>query len=353
MFNAIFEKKARGLRSAGLLLSLGLIVFAAIGVFKTTASDDSARQGAQPAEVSAAPYGPPPASAIDAFGGKVTLEAAFVLTSPHASFGGLSGLWVAADGARMIAVSDAGQRWQASLSHDDTGRLTGLDEWVVADLPRRPGEDGSSPWIDAEELSGDGRGGLIVAYEGEHRLRRWRLDDLDATPEPVPLPALVRKELGGPSNSGMEALSTLPGARLFTVGERVGAWGGEGLMAWAIDGERAEELIYIQGKGFAPTGADRLDDTVFVVERSFSLLGGFRNRIVSFEADAVSPGARIEGRELAVFRWGDIGENFEGLAARRAPDGRILLYLLADDNFSFLQDTLMLQLSLPPENPTN
>jgi hypothetical protein len=50
---------------------------------------------------------------------------------------------------------------------------------------------------------------------------------------------------------------------------------------------------------------------------------------------------------LAIFRWGDFGQNFEAIAARRAPDGRLLLYLLSDDNFSMLQQTLLLQLSLP------
>jgi hypothetical protein len=121
-------------------------------------------------------------------------------------------------------------------------------------------------------------------------------------------------------------------------------------MAWVIDGETVDDLIYIQGKGgFAPTGADRLGDRMYTVERSFSLLGGFRSRIVTFAADAVRRKARIEGEELAAFRWGQLGENFEGIAARRAPDGRTLLYLLTDDNFSFLQSTLLLQLSLPAE----
>ncbi|NJO37536.1 MAG: hypothetical protein HC871_07835 [Rhizobiales bacterium] len=86
-----------------------------------------------------------------------------------------------------------------------------------------------------------------------------------------------------------------------------------------------------------------------MVERRFSLLGGFRSRIVSFPADAARKKARIEPAELAAFRFGRFGANFEGIAARRGPDGRTLLYLLADDNFSFLQDTLLLQLSLPAE----
>ena len=35
-------------------------------------------------------------------------------------------------------------------------------------------------------------------------------------------------------------------------------------------------------------------------------------------------------------------DNFEGIVARRMPDGRIRLYLVSDDNFSKSQRTLMM-----------
>ncbi len=222
---------------------------------------------------------------LDALGDRITVEAVFALESEHQAFGGLSGLWLNPDGTRMIAVSDIGQRWQARLLHDDDGRLTGLDNWSVANLTMSPEDGDGSRWIDSEALSGDGRGGLVVAYEGQHRLRRWSFGDLNAIPESVLLP----DGLGGPSNSGIEALSTLEDGRLFAVAERVGAWGGEGLMGWVIDREAAKDLIYIPGPDLAPTGAGRLEDTVYIVERSFSLLDGFRTRLVALPSDAIRP----------------------------------------------------------------
>ena len=333
-------RKARGVGLAGFLLSFGLVIAESPGLAEDNRSDDGGVP--QAVDVSAERYGDAPEAVRAALGDRLTLEAVFDLTSDHPLFGGFSGLWVAPSGDHLIAISDQGQRWEARLSHDGDGRLEGVEGWTIADIPLRPEDGDGGDWHDAESLSGDGLDGLIIAYEGEHRLRRWPLDDLNSVPEDVTLP----DGLGGPSNSGIEALATLSGGRLFAVGERVGAWGGEGLMGWVIEGEGSEDLVYIQGPGFAPTGADRLDDQIYMVERSFSLLGGFRSRIVTFPADVVQPGARIEGAELAAFRWGDLGENFEGIAARRAPDGRVLLYLLADDNFSFLQDTLLVQLSL-------
>ncbi len=110
-------------------------------------------------------------------------------------------------------------------------------------------------------------------------------------------------------------------------------------------------LSYAVGRGFVPTGADRLDDTIYVVERSFSLLGGFTSRIVTLPATAVRPGARLVGRALAELHPPLVGENFEGIAARRGADGRVLLYLVSDDNFFALQRTLLLQFSLPSPGP--
>ena len=290
-----------------------------------------------------------PDAVLAGLGDRLIVEAVFELQSDHEGFGGLSGLWIAPDGTSMITVSDIGQRWQARLHHDDTGRLIDIDGFTVADLPRRPEEGERSRWIDSEELSSDGQDGLIVAYEGQHRLQRWQLDDLDAIPESIVLP----KGLGKPSNSGIEALTNLADGRLFAVAERVGAWGGEGLMGWVIDGETADDLVYLQGPNMSPTGADRLEDIVYIVERAFSLLGGFRTRIVSLQSDLIEPGARLETKELAAFRWGDFGENFEAIVARRGPDGRIFLYLLTDDNFSFFQETLLVQLSFSTRAATD
>jgi hypothetical protein len=321
-------------------LGLGLGLTSVVSCAENSAS--AIGGGTKSVAVDAKPYNRVPEGVLSALGEHLTLEAAFSLQSTHSSFGGLSGLWIDDKGDYAVMISDVGQRWQARLLHDDRGRLIGLEDWSVADLMRLPGEQQGSRWLDSEALSGDGNGHLVVAYEGHHRLRRWPIDDLDRVPEPLTLP----KGLGSASNSGIEALSSLPGGRLFALAERVGAWGGEGLMGWVIDDGRADDLVYVPAPGFAPTGAGRLDDRIYVVERSFSLLGGFQNRIVALSANDVRPGVKLEGDELAAFKWDSLGENFEAIAAKRGADGRTRLYLLADDNFSFLQETLLVQLLL-------
>ena len=272
--------------------------------------------------------------------GPLRLEAAFVLGSADPRFGGLSGLWLAPDGTAMIAASDRGTLWQVGLMHDADGRLAGFADWRPLEPGRAPGDPSGRFDRDAEALAPLGPEALVIAYEGPNQLRRLALGALEARATALPiLPGLE------PSNAGIEALAPLADGALLALAE--GQFTAQGdLAAWQVEGERALPLSYAASDGFAPTGADRLDDIVFVVERRFSLLGGFATRVVALPAAEVRPGARLIPRPLAVLRPPLVGENFEAIAARRAPDGRVLLYLLADDNFIALQRTLLLQLSL-------
>jgi hypothetical protein len=272
--------------------------------------------------------------------GPLRFEAGFVLGAADPRFGGLSGLWLAPDGNRLIAVSDHGTLWLADLEQAADGRLTGLASWQAVEPGAAPGDPAGR---DAESLASGGADGLVIAYEGEHRLRRLALADLTAPATPLPTPP----GLGPPSNTGIEALTRLEDGALLALSEGAFTPAGD-LEGWRIEGGQALPLTYAVSRGFVPTGADRLDDTIYVVERSFSLLGGFASRIMTLPAAAVRPGARLVGRLLAELREPLVGENFEGIAARRGPDGRVLLYLVSDDNFFALQRTLLLQFSLPP-----
>jgi hypothetical protein len=269
--------------------------------------------------------------------GELRFEAGFLLTSDDPRFGGLSGLWLAPDGREIMMVSDQGTLWRATLEHAGD-RLTGIGGWAPVEPGRAPGD--ANGRLDAEALADDGRG-IVIADEGRQRLRRLALDDLSAPAQPLPAPARLARA----GNTGIEALAALPDGALLALSE--GVLDGQGqVAAWRIDGDRIEPLSYRTIDGFVPTGADRLDDTVYVVERRVSLLSGFTARVVALDAEQVRPGATLSGRELARLGRPAISDNFEGIAARRAADGRTLLYLISDDNFQPLQQTLLLQFSL-------
>ena len=106
-------------------------------------------------------------------------------------------------------------------------------------------------------------------------------------------------------------------------------------------------LAYRPHGAFRPSGATLLPDgDVLVLERAFSLLGGFRSRLVRLPQDSIRPGAVLEGREIARLMPPLTHDNLEAVATRRGAHGETLIYLVSDDNFSVLQDTLLLMFAL-------
>ncbi|HEX6142443.1 MAG TPA: esterase-like activity of phytase family protein [Geminicoccaceae bacterium] len=270
---------------------------------------------------------------------RLRFEAGFRLRTPDERFGGFSGLWLADDGSRMIAGSDGGTLFDLALEHDADGRLTGV-RVLRAVVPGTLDDDPTFHLDQNVEALAEvaARDHLVLAYEGTHRLRGVPMSDLAAVPEPWPVPgALV-----GRGNRGMEALVDLPDGRLLTLLE-----GGDRQRdGWIVGRAGVAALDYVAEFGFEPTGADRLGDQIWVLERRFSWIGGFQSRIVRLPVGEVAPGARLEGEEIARLRPPLTTENFEAIAVRRDAAGRTFVYLLSDDNFNLVQRTLLMQFSL-------
>lgn len=266
-------------------------------------------------------------------------EAGFQLRSADPGFGGLSGVWLSDDGTRMLAASDGGLIFELALEHDGSDRLTGVDV-VRSFAPGRQDDDPTSRLdqnIEALALL-ETRDDLVLAYEGTHRLRAVPMADLDAVPTSLPVPEALRER----SNAGIEGLVGLSDGALLALVEE----GERRRDAWIITARGTAPLDYVQEVGFETTGADRSGDEIWVLERSFSWIGGFQSRIVRFPAQRVQPGARIEGEVMALLRPPLTTDNFEAIATRRDGRGRTLVYLLSDDNFNMLQRTLLMQFSL-------
>jgi hypothetical protein len=272
--------------------------------------------------------------------GRLEFRAGFVLASSDPRFGGLSGLWVAPGGARLIAASDRGTLWLAALEHAADGTLVGFAGWQPIEPGRAPGDPAQGK-RDAEALAAADED-LVIAYEGAHRLRRVPRAAPAAPATALPTPAKLAK----PHNHGIEALVALKHGGFLTIAEGMRTPHGD-LAAWLIEGDRIASLAYAPAAGFAPTGADRLDETIYVLERRVSL-DGLAARVVMLDAADVKPGARLVGRELGILGPPALSENFEGIAARRAPDGSVLLYLLSDDNFIALLRSLLVQFAVRP-----
>jgi hypothetical protein len=250
--------------------------------------------------------------------------ARLVVDGPDAP-GGLSAvLWDGPD--RLVFVSDRGLLVTAAVRRDETGALADLVDWTSS---RPPYPDGRS---DLEGLAVSA-GQLLVSVELAPHVMRFQ--GSFARPERM-VSFFTRDDLGLGANAGFEALVDLPGEDWLAVAETSGADG------YNIAYTRARErLSYRAGEGFAPTGADRVGDRLFFVERRVSLLGGWQARVTCVDVAAVAAGAVLEPVMLAELGFADGIDNMEGIAVRA--DGEDLEFVLvSDDNMTAFQRTLVL-----------
>ena len=216
------------------------------------------------------------------------------LTSANGRFGGLSGLDISPNGARLLAVSDRGRWVELALVYDDDGRLAGVGDGAIFAL--------------------HGGGGRTLADSGK-----------DA-----------------------EDLARLADGRLLALTEAL-LIGGDRVVGWLLStgAGPAAELFFATTRGFKPTSlATFADGDVLVLERSYSVLAGAAARLSRIDGDSIVPGALLEGTEIARIALPLTVDNFEGLGLRRDRDGRLLVYLISDDNFIPLQRTLLLMFRL-------
>ena len=76
------------------------------------------------------------------------------------------------------------------------------------------------------------------------------------------------------------------------------------------------------------------------------ILGRFSRGSSGVSAEDIQPGAELSGTELAVLEPPVTTDNYEGISAVRQPDGKVMLYIVSDDNFWGFQRTLLLMFEI-------
>lgn len=277
--------------------------------------------------------------------GALTLLAAYELRSSHPRFGGLSSLELTRDGRTLVLLSDRGHWLSARLGLAPGGALKSLDDWQIQPIRDAGGQPVRRPWHDAEAVARAPDGAWLIGFEWQHRIWRYPRGLLGSRPVPLRLPPALHE---APGNGGLEAVAALPDGRLLLICEHFLNEDGTH-RGWIGKDGALQPLSYIGEEGFAPTDLAVVPGSgdVLALERAFSVLRGNRARIVRLRAAALHPGARLRGEELARLEPPMRVDNFEGLAVQRHPTGRLLVYLVSDDNFSVLQRTLLYQGTLP------
>ena len=268
----------------------------------------------------------------------VALRAAFDLEGRHPGFGGISGLML--DGTDLLMLSDRGMLFRARCGRSADGRLASLTLW----RHRLVGNTGHSP--DTEAITRGPDGALYIGVEGWRRLGRLDGEAL------LPGPTLPEPLASAPRNGGIESLTTLPDGTLLAIGEETRAADDlfEATML-SLDGSHRRVRVRVKD-GFLPTDAAVVGSWLLVLERRLSLLGGLSGRLVAIHLDRtpIPTDAVLDGSTLAELGGRDWSENWEGLTGRADADG-LDLYLVADDNFSRLQRTLLVELRWRPQAP--
>lgn len=272
------------------------------------------------------------------------------LTSPDERFGGLSGLVISADGARMLAVSDRGQWVEARLIHDADGALIGIGEARIMPLGDRNGEPLIGSLGDAEDIARLAGGGYAVSFERHHRIVIYPGDPFvpgnNRGARLTPPLALIK----APNNKGVEALAEIAPGRLLAVTQ--GLFSGVGrLHGWLFSvpetAAEPETISYAVLDSYSPTALALVPGgDLLALEREYSFIGGFRVRLMAIARDAIVPGAVLKGVEIARFGGGLSVDNFEGLAVVRDDKDRTLVYMLSDNNFNGFQRSLLMQFHL-------
>ncbi|MBF0391149.1 MAG: esterase-like activity of phytase family protein [Alphaproteobacteria bacterium] len=256
------------------------------------------------------------------------------LSWPAKKLGGLSA--ASLDGRTLTMLSDRGRWFRLRLSHAPDGRLLGVEPVAAGALGGRDGKPVKGRWRDAESLARPPRG-MVVSFERHHRL--WLYPrGLDGAPRDVPLPPETA-EL--PDNGGLETVAASPDGDLLVIAE-------DGGSAWTNRAGHWTAATWRLSEGFAPTDAAILDDgSVLVLERRFTLLGGWAARLRTACLADFQAGGVVDGVEIARLERPFPVDNMEALAVGRAADGGLLLHLLSDDNFSLFQASLLLVFRLP------
>lgn len=255
-------------------------------------------------------------------------------------FGGLSGLNLAPD-LTLTAVSDRGRWWRAPLRLSG-GNLAGIGEARFGPLRDATGAPlGQSANADSESLARLPNGDWLVGMERRHRILRFR--DLAGPSQPFEAPPGLE---AAPRNGGLEALTVLADGRLLAIAEDLAGGEPESRAAWigSFQGARIawRRTEYLPAPGLVPTDAAALPDGgALVLERRFTLFGGFSARLAQVSAAALRGPAPLAGETWLELPPDAPAENWEGVATVRH-EGRTLVALVSDDNQSAFQRTLLL-----------
>ncbi len=299
-----------------------------------------------------------PAHPAEKIFGQLEFLGGLVLKSDDPDFGGLSALLLEPNGSDFIALTDRAHWFTGQIRSED-GAPVGIDK---ARLVPMLAWDGRllrrTRLFDSEGLTRqDGR--LVVSVERTHDLLSF--ETIHARAKLLEVPAGAKKLK---RNAGIEALGTMPArssyaGHLVAIAEEAPAASANAGSADAgstsanadhpgfLIGPRGGTFMLKNRDGYAVTDLCFLPSgDMLVLERRLGMVLNFGIRIRRVALEAIRPGALLDGAVLLEASLAQEIDNFEGIAAHKDLQGRTIITLVSDDNFSFLQRSLLVRFAL-------
>ncbi len=268
--------------------------------------------------------------------------------SDNKLFGGLSGIDML-DPDTAFIISDFGVFVRARLVHEN-GRLVGLaDAELDTIFPNGEVEKDTGDVEDVALDPTDRQRGVIVRERQTDAMLAFDLKDgrpENFKPIWVGIDSHVLR-----SNKGLESVAYAPATspvagRIVTIEEHPGS-GQKDFAGWIV-GVGGFTLVRhddfdVSSARFLPNG------DLLVLERRYAPGASIAIRIRRIPGATLKVHARVDGDTLLEAGLTYQIDNLEGLAVSRDAQGRTILTLVSDDNYSLLQRTLILQFALVAE----
>lgn len=302
-------------------------------------------------EAQAIPHFLPAAPQTSRFG-KLTFLGGVEIKSKDPDFGGLSGLVVEPDGKSFIAITDRSHWFTGSFIIQGEA-ITGIAQARIAPMLAPNGRRlRESRYYDTEGLARQGRH-LLVSVERNHAILRYEWEGQGFAARPVLLPtppSLATLD----KNSGVEAVGVLPtqsplAGTIIAIAEQAPQQSDQQNPAKDIPGYliggKAPRFFRVKMRDeFAITDLCFLPNgDMLILERRFGLLSGIAMRIRRIPVAQIAPDAILDGDILIEADGRYALDNMEGMAVHQDSQGRTLLTLVSDDNFSAFQRSLILR----------
>lgn len=258
--------------------------------------------------------------------------AGWKVSSSEPNFGGISALARQAGG--FIALSDAGTLIRFSLNRNNQARAT------IASIPKACGLDAARTSRDAESLVRGRAGALWIGFEWDNRICA-----IDGSGVRLARPRAMQ---GWPITYGAESMARLADGRIFVIAERRSLSRTRIAPGLIFEGDPARPGTRTLGFGYrllddyrATDAALLPDGKLLILERRHDRLFSFPGKLKILSSNAVAANTVVAGRTLLQLGPPDLDQNFEAVAVSQA-GGRTFVWLMSDDNFLPVQQTMLL-----------